>query len=841
MALQPGDVVSAAAYSWGAAFAREHGDRGGRNDNIRIEGLVVTSQGNLWVCDFGDDQNIAWKRSELRFVSRPGASEPVRGSKRSRPQEREDSSDEEPPAESESTQAQIGSDSSDLDDADESQGRAGRPNHAMPELGLAESAPKWIRDDSYSFDERAKNGFHSKHPPSVVNMAGGFEHGSLFECSKHFLPMNYMEALAAEMTVQGRKKAEEDNQRRFSGWAVSTEDVLQWIGVWMYMLAFPQQASSRRSYFQPPLGGYGPSHNLQGILVQGGRGPRGLAWFEQMQSCLVLPQWQNASQTGTENGGNVERSEPYRKDDPFAPTRMFWDHLRTAFFFAMCASWLLCLDESMLRWTGRGMPGLMVILRKPTPIGLELHTLCCALCGVLIWFEVYEGKAAMAKKAFNDRFPKSIALTLRMLKPFFGSVSTVQGPRSCFSPPPPATLCLLSDVFVLFASQGRVLIADSWFGSVACALALFQNAIFSIMNVKTAHKGYPKDELLAEVGEIKGNTPEAKALRAEKRGKHAAFRQEFSVPGNRKVTVVAAGHNKKVPLLLVGTHSSLVEGKTHTKVWHTNMPDGTTQYFKKETKQPEMHQLYRDNMNHVDLHNKLRQGVVAMADVWQTTSWVERHFAEGLGLWEVNVYKALQYFQAAKWKDVSHNEFRARLAFALMSLGKVAYPCDAPRDQRRPPHTPGFLSPPNTTTCPPPSPLDFQSQDHVWVYEKKLYKRCSYCGTQCHSYCRTCRDLGAGTYFACSSITRGCMAAHAAGCTAKHYSFSKKKRSGGASDSTSGVDSSGGSASEDTRRPTSVAPAESPNSVARRAARAVAASNGSRSARSADASSSSTS
>ena len=53
--------------------------------------------------------------------------------------------------------------------------------------------------------------------------------------------------------------------------------------------------------------------------------------------------------------------------------------------------------------------------------------------------------------------------------------------------------------------------------------------------------------------------------------------------------------------------------------------------------------------------------------------------------------------------------------------------------------------------------------------------------------------------------------------------------------------SRGGSASEDTRRPTSVAPAESPNSVARRAARAVAASKGSRSARSADASSSSTS
>ena len=223
----------------------------------------------------------------------------------------------------------------------------------------------------------------------------------------------------------------------------------------------------------------------------------------------------------------------------------------------------------------------MVILRKPTPIGLELHTLCCALCGVLIWFEVYEGKDAMAKKPFNDKYPKSIALTLRMLKPFFGSVCaaalhcTRTGAHRALTPLPSRPLTV---AFAPFSLQGRVLIADSWFGSVACILALFEKAIYAIMNVKTAHKGYPKDDLLAEVGEIKGNTAEAKELRAAKRGKHAGFRQEFTVAGERKVTVQAAGHNKKVPLLLVATHSNLLSGKDHVKVWHTNLPDGTTQY-----------------------------------------------------------------------------------------------------------------------------------------------------------------------------------------------------------------------------------------------------------------------
>ena len=187
---------------------------------------------------------------------------------------------------------------------------------------------------------------------------------------------------------------------------MTVEDVLQWIGVWIYMLAHPQQASSRRAYFQAPLGGYGPMHNLQAILIQGGRGPRGLNWFESMTSCLTLPRWKNSGQKCTENGGDVERSEPFKQEDPLAPTRKFWDHLRTAFYFAMVASWLICLDESMVKWTRRGMPGLMVILRKPTPVGLELHTLCCALCGLLIWFEVYEGKEPMAKKPFNDKYLK---------------------------------------------------------------------------------------------------------------------------------------------------------------------------------------------------------------------------------------------------------------------------------------------------------------------------------------------------------------------------------------------------------------------------------------------------
>ena len=240
-----------------------------------------------------------------------------------------------------------------------------------------------------------------------------------------------------------------------------------------------------------------------------------------------------------------------------------------------------------------------VVLRKPTPVGLEIHTLCCALCGILIWFEVYEGKNAMATKDYCDRYPKSIALTLRMI--------------------PDA-----------IKSTGRVLIADSWFGSVACAVALYKVRIFCVMNVKTAHKGYPKDEMLAVVDEVKGKTAEARAQRRARRGKQIAFVKTFKA-GASSVTVTAGGHNKKAPLLLVSTYGSMLPGTVHTKTWKSNNPDGTVAINSIRTSQPIMHAVYRRWMNIVDVHNKLRQGVVSMADVWHTTSWVERHFAEEPG------------------------------------------------------------------------------------------------------------------------------------------------------------------------------------------------------------------
>eukprot|EP00976_Prorocentrum_cordatum_P043027 872158-Prorocentrum_minimum.AAC.1 len=43
------------------------------------------------------------------------------------------------------------------------------------------------------------------------------------------------------------------------------------------------------------------------------------------------------------------------------------------------------------------MPGLMYVVRKPTPLGREMHTTTCAESRVICFAERYEGKHVMAK------------------------------------------------------------------------------------------------------------------------------------------------------------------------------------------------------------------------------------------------------------------------------------------------------------------------------------------------------------------------------------------------------------------------------------------------------------
>ena len=51
----------------------------------------------------------------------------------------------------------------------------------------------------------------------------------------------------------------------------------------------------------------------------------------------------------------------------------------------------MVIDESMIGWTGATEGKLMFIIRKPTPVGILLNTMCDADSGVLLNAELNEG------------------------------------------------------------------------------------------------------------------------------------------------------------------------------------------------------------------------------------------------------------------------------------------------------------------------------------------------------------------------------------------------------------------------------------------------------------------
>lgn len=749
-----GDTVSVAVRQFGEAYARKVAGRSWASDRERCEGLLVDRDGEFCLVEFDDmPEPVRFKRTLLQFVARESA---VAGSKDVplAADSSEDDEQAEQPRRPRTTKASaaraaaaapaaprrrrqiVVEDSSNDDSSDE-----GSVLSADEDEDEAEDDDDgWRRDDNFATDERARHGFHAQHGAQL--MMPDYMNASFFSIVMWWLsaPLalsdgergssSFLEEMAAQMQAKGRAKATGPSDR----WAqccISVADVTQWIGCWYYMLAYPQ-TGSRDDYFKIPA--FGPTHNLANIMSLAENGHRGRRFFQNLHTCFTLP-------TGSAHD-----------EDEFKPVRCMWESYRQHFVNCVQPGWLLLLDESMIRWLGRHMPGLMVVQRKPTPIGAELHTMCCALSGIMINFEVYEGKKLMEQKKYCDTYPKHVALSLRCCEPYFGSVcaclicSRIQHDA-------PLTPCVC-------VPQGRVLIADSWFGSIPCAKALFEHGLFAVMNVKTCHKGFPKEQLLNVVGEVKGKSDDARERRRARRGKQVAFVKKENV-GGKELTLLAAGHNKKVPLLLIATHSTMLPAGEHVKRWRTPTAEGGETWHKLVTKQTAVHKLYRENMNAVDLHNKLRQGVCAMADVWKTKDWVQRHFAELLGFLEVNIYLSLKHF-IPTYKEVSHSEFRKQLAWALLTLGKADYP-ETVEDA-------------NSSRSGGDSTINVTAAHEYVRFPNATKHLCAYCGSGAYQFCLTCHRQGLGCIAVCGRKTgRPCMQDHVRGEKVKHASWKKGK------------------------------------------------------------------
>eukprot|EP00965_Chrysotila_dentata_P094975 3140685-Pleurochrysis_carterae.AAC.1 len=113
-----------------------------------------------------------------------------------------------------------------------------------------------------------------------------------FEFCVHWFDGKFLSDMAAEMQQVGR-----DRGARWAAWKVTKDDLVQWIGVWYYMLAFPQ-AGERRMYFNTRVT-FGPSHELESILQigNGGSAKKGVHWYENMLATFTLPAYSDSERS----------------------------------------------------------------------------------------------------------------------------------------------------------------------------------------------------------------------------------------------------------------------------------------------------------------------------------------------------------------------------------------------------------------------------------------------------------------------------------------------------------------------------------------------------------------
>lgn len=411
------DRVSVQVRAFGDDYARSRAaEHPGRiaytNENLRDEAVILEkSNDGQFLLKFDDiEEDTWWPRKQLRFVSRPEDSVNPRTLARREVGDEEDSDEVDPEEENSDESVNFDEEQSDASSTD-----AGEAESDDGGTALANDTEGWIRDDESANDERKRSGSYSDHAPTWSNNGQWYANktesdpAAFFSACKSWFDMKFIADMADQMQTKGREKG-----KNWAGWRVTESDVLQWLGVWYYMLAFPQ-IGDRRDYFTPrnEQWRFGPRHFIEEWLKRGDNGTyKGITWFENMEQCFSLP---------------TVDDQTARDNDKFFEVRHMWESFRKHFVDQVSPGWLVCLDESMIKWMGCGMPGLMTVPRKPTPIGLELHTLCDAQSGVLVNYEVYEGKEAMEKKKFVfdktdiGEINKSTALTLRMLEPYFST------------------------------------------------------------------------------------------------------------------------------------------------------------------------------------------------------------------------------------------------------------------------------------------------------------------------------------------------------------------------------------------------------------------------------------
>eukprot|EP00963_Diacronema_lutheri_P006928 scaffold619_cov368-Pavlova_lutheri.AAC.7 len=175
--------------------------------------------------------------------------------------------------------------------------------------------------------------------------------------------------------------------------------------------------------------------------------------------------------------------------------------------------------------------------------------------------EPVENASLMKEKKFYTKHGTTTATTLRFTKPLLGS--------------------------------GRVCFGDSCFGSVKSWCALMERGVYSVLNVKTAYRGFPK-AALQRLFSSEPNQP----------GLTVCIPGEVSMRRTRTL-IKATAHRGPAGVPLCFVSSFFTTQPAGTVKYMIKHPTDTTHLLAKQIPVDETTQMYRSKYGIVDQHNRL--------------------------------------------------------------------------------------------------------------------------------------------------------------------------------------------------------------------------------------------
>ena len=289
------------------------------------------------------------------------------------------------------------------------------------------------------------------------------------------------------------------------------------------------------------------------------------------------------------------------------------------------------LDESMSPFQPRadkygGLPHLSYIQRKPKPFGVE-YKHACTPDGLMPFLEIQEGAEPMRDKEL-DGYNSSASKTAR--------------------------LCVNM-------KDGMVTIGDSDFGSVPAAwlLAAGMSDAFGtdtkrigcVLNVKTAHKHFPKEFLETHLIGVGAGT---------------TLVLEATIGGVRMNAIGYKYARSKKPQFFVATVGDF---DTNWKPYIARFTDCVGNTVSRPVPRPRVLSVYYAIANRGDVHNQGRQDLIHLESSWPTRNCWFRNFCTGMGMVVENAWRNQKNSQVDH--AVTHDIFVRRLSYQLGTINQL--------------------------------------------------------------------------------------------------------------------------------------------------------------------------